>query len=91
MNAPLERVKGYWTGDFIGRVVERNEMWGLATYEVVDPLRPYKRLCDFPNCVLKLHHDGDHELRDLKMRPGVRVEVWLDNAKVKPSRKAVRQ
>jgi len=76
------RVRGYWTGEFIGELYEiRGRLGGsaaypLAVFTVTDPLRPLPRVsekCPFPYCVARDFHEGEHEF--CVVRPGARIEI----------------
>lgn len=62
------RVRGYYTGDFIGKVeaVDRD----IATVTVIDAPRRMPKIvdrCCYPGCVLKDTHDGQHAFRDFSV------------------------
>jgi hypothetical protein len=70
------RVEGYWTGPFIGRLLEHNPVTGTTILEVVDPLRAVpSEICPFPGCSLAIDHDGDHEKTETLMRAGQQLTI----------------
>lgn len=65
-------VRGYYIGDFVGRVEEIDSTTAVMT--VLEPLRPCeKRGCPFPQCIGEIDHDGAHTFPTL--RAGARIEV----------------
>ncbi|MCU1338807.1 MAG: hypothetical protein JWO19_4388 [Bryobacterales bacterium] len=54
-------VRGYATGEFIGRVESVEQFGGIAVLTVLDPLRPYQKgSCPYPQCIGDEDHDGGH-------------------------------
>jgi hypothetical protein len=80
----LYRVRGYYTGDFIGECVSIDRH--VAVFEITDTLRPAPRIpkpkCPFPGCVRAEFHIEDHELA--RMRVGGKIEVFWRNAEFVP-------
>ena len=65
-------VRGYYIGDFVGRVEEIDRR--VAVLTVLDPLRPHEKgSCPFPQCLGEDYHDGPHSFSTLRV--GARVEV----------------
>jgi hypothetical protein len=72
-------VRGYYTGDFIGRGDSLGP--NLATFTVLDTLRPPLKVqdrCPFPGCVALDSHGGDHELAPIRL--GEPVQIFWKNA-----------
>lgn len=82
---PLEeghcyRVRGYHTGDFVGKV-ERVDA-SVALFLVRDPLRRIPKAqdrCSMKQCILEDFHEGDHQFDPV--RPGAQLIVYWRNAK----------
>jgi hypothetical protein len=65
-------VRGYHTGEFIGRVESVDRQ--CAHVSVVDPLRPHQRgSCPFPQCIRDEDHDGGHIFPSLCV--GAKLEI----------------
>jgi hypothetical protein len=69
------RVRGYYTGDFIGEVENVGEIGQTIVLRVTDSLRksPTKNKCPWPYCIADDGHDGDHEFSEVT--PGQLIEV----------------
>jgi hypothetical protein len=77
-------VLGYHTGNFIGRCEAIGPR--LATFTVIDTLRPLPRIadrCPFPGCVRGDFHDNDHELAPVRL--GATIEIFWQNARYAPA------
>lgn len=79
----LVRIEGYYTGDFIARVIAQDGFYGGVLLEVVDPLRPVPDdVCPFPGCGLGLYHEGEHAPGEI-LRAGSVVSIWSHNCRIR--------
>jgi hypothetical protein len=77
-------VRGYYTGDFLGRCLAIDN--DVASFVIEDTLRPEPKIrnrCSFPQCVREDYHAGEHEFA--RMRVGATIEVHWRNARFEPA------
>jgi hypothetical protein len=82
-------VRGYATGEFIGRVDSVEQYGGVCLLTVLDPLRPYQKApapCPFPQCIAEVDHDGQHVFPTLCA--GHQIEVPWRLAQFEPHMEA---
>lgn len=70
-------VRGYYTGDFIGRVESADRcVVVLTVLDAPQQMFRSKDRCSFPGCSLKDMHDGQHYLKEFStLLIGQQVEV----------------